>query len=121
MGVDVGGKDFGGQEKTSANATFGEWGQAVDSQGRGSQRGKWQSREKEGHRTWGLAARLAATNHKGRIGERGRWGHSLHKLSQKRSWLRFIEGNRAGGARGKGTIGGRREKGRGQGHWRVCF
>lgn len=73
MGVDVGGKDFGGQEKTSANATFGEWDQAVDSQGRGSQRGKWQSIEKEGHRTWGLSARLAATNHKGRTGERGRW------------------------------------------------
>lgn len=54
MGVDVGGKDFGGQEKPSANATFGEWDQVVDSQGRGSQRGKWQSREKEGHRTWGL-------------------------------------------------------------------
>lgn len=47
MGVDVGGRDFGGQEKTSANATFGEWDQAVDSQGRGSQRGKWQSRAQD--------------------------------------------------------------------------
>lgn len=48
--MDGEGKDFGGQERTSANATFGGGGvgQAVDSQGRESQRGEWHLQREKG-------------------------------------------------------------------------
>lgn len=63
---------------------------------------------------------MAATSHKGRTEDKA--GGGIHSMFPwRRGQLSTVMGGRAGAAGGKGTVGGKRGKGRGQGHRRACF
>lgn len=74
MGVGGGGRGLGGQERTSANEAR-EW---VAHLGR------------EGHRTWGSSARLAATSHKGRTEEKA--SGDVESIFSQKTQLRAVVG-----------------------------